>query len=74
MSLNDGDIAELARQAVDEVDPHADIRIVPSDPVDPYRWDTRAWSVSARGRNSYITSGMSTEDALAKLRDDLAQP
>lgn len=72
MSLTDGDIAALARQAVDEVDPYADIQIAPSDPVDPYRWDTRAWSVSALGRNSYITNSMSAEDVLAKLRTDLA--
>jgi len=74
MSLTDGDIAELARQVVDEVDPDADIQISPADPVDPYRWQTRAWLVSALGRNSYIIAEANAEDAAAKLRADLTQP
>jgi hypothetical protein len=71
MTLSDGDIAALARQAVDERDPDLDIRIVPADPVDPYRAGTGAWTVSAGGASSYITATMSAQEALAKLAADL---
>jgi hypothetical protein len=69
VSLSDGDVAALARQAVDRRDPDLDVRIEPADPVDPYRWDTAAWTVSAGG--SYITASMSADEALAKLVADL---
>jgi hypothetical protein len=71
VSLSDGDVAALARQAVDRRDPDLDVRIEPADPVDPYRWDTAAWTVSAGGLSSYITASMSADEALAKLVADL---
>jgi hypothetical protein len=40
--------------------------------VDPYRWGTAAWTVSAGGASSYITAEMTAEEALAKLIADLA--
>ena len=72
MTLSDGDVAALARQAVDQSDRDLDIRIVPADPVDPYRWGAAAWTVSAGGASSYITADMSPDEALAKLIADLA--
>lgn len=72
MTLSDADVAALAREAVDRRDPRLDIRIVPSDPVDPYRWGTPAWTIMAGGRSSYITADMTFNDALAKLIADLA--
>lgn len=72
MTLSDTDIAALAREAVDRRDPDLDIRITPADPVDPYRWGTPAWTVSAGGASSYVTADMTTEQALAKLIADLA--
>jgi hypothetical protein len=45
MSLSDGDVAVLASQAVGLLD--ADVRTViePSDPIDPYRRRSSAWTV-----------------------------
>jgi hypothetical protein len=73
VTLSDGDVAALARQVVDQRDPALDIEIVPADPVDPYRWGTAAWTVSAGGETSYITANMSADEALAKLTEDLNQ-
>jgi len=72
MTLSDGDVAALARQAVDRRDPDLDIEIVPADSVDPYRWGPAAWTVSAGG--GYLTADMSAEEALAKLIADLDRP
>jgi hypothetical protein len=71
MSLTDGDIAALARRVVDQTDPAAEVRIIPADPVDPYRWDGAAWTVSSGGRSSYIRATMSADEVLAKLAADL---
>jgi hypothetical protein len=72
VTLSDGDVAELAREAVDWIDRDLDVRIDPADPVDPYRWGAAAWTVTAGAATSYITADMSADDALAKLIADLA--
>lgn len=72
VTLSDADVAALAREAVDHRSLGMDIRIAPADPVDPYRWGTPAWTVSAGGASSYITADMTVEDALTKLIADLA--
>lgn len=72
MALTDGDVAALARDAADRQGRDLNIRIVPADPLDPYGWGTRAWTVIAGRASSYITADMSPEDALAKLANDLA--
>jgi len=72
MTLSDADVAALAREAVDRRSLDLDIRIVPADPVDPYRWGAPAWTVSAGGVTSYITADMTVEAALAKLIADLS--
>jgi hypothetical protein len=75
MTLSDGDVAGLARQVVDTIDPDLDIRIEPTDPVDPYRWgEARAWTVSVGESSSYLTAALSEEEAVAKLRKDLGAP
>jgi hypothetical protein len=74
MTLSDADVAALAREAVDRRSPELDIRIIPADPVDPYRWGAQAWTVSAGEASSYITADMTRDDALAKLVADLAAP
>jgi hypothetical protein len=71
MALSDADVAALAREAVDRRSVDLDIDIVPSDPVDPYRWGVPACNVSAGGATSYITAEMTAEAALAKLIADL---
>ena len=72
MALTDGDIAALAREAVDRRGQGIAIRIVPADPVDPYRRGAAAWTVLAGGASSYVTADLSYQDALAKLIADLA--
>jgi hypothetical protein len=72
VTLSDSDVAALAREAVDRRSLDMDISIAPADPVDPYRWGTAAWTVSAGGASSYITAEMTAEEALAKLIADLA--
>ncbi len=74
MTLSDADVAALAREAVDQRDLDLDITIVPADPVDPYRWGTQAWTVSAGGASSYVTATMTPEEALTKLIADLGTP
>jgi hypothetical protein len=72
MSLHDGDIAELAREAVDHKDPKLEIHIDPLGQNDPYRLGTEAWTVTAGGSTSYITASMTWRQALEKLIADLA--
>jgi hypothetical protein len=72
MSLHDGDIAELAREAVDHKDPTLEIRIDPLGQNDPYRLGAEAWTVTAAGRTSYVTASMTWSEALDKLTADLA--
>jgi hypothetical protein len=74
VTLSDTDVVALAREAVDGRNPDLDITIVPADPVDPYRWGSPAWTVSAGGATSYITASMSSDAALAKLVADLGTP
>jgi hypothetical protein len=72
VTLTDGDLAALAREAVDRRDPDLQIHIEPADPVDPYRWESAAWMVRAGGASSYIVASMSAQEALEKLVRDLA--
>lgn len=71
MSLHDGDIADLAREAVDRLDPRLEIHIDPVGPDDPYRLGVAAWIVTAGGRKSYVTAAMTWTQALDKLIADL---
>ncbi|PZS36583.1 MAG: hypothetical protein DLM58_01490 [Pseudonocardiales bacterium] len=72
MSLHDADIADLAREAVDQKDPQLEIRIHPLGQNDPYRLGAEAWTVSAGGSTSYITASMTWRQALDKLIAELA--
>ena len=68
MSLSDGDVAALAREAVDRRDPELEIRIEPADPVDPYRWETAAWTVHAGVLEQlHRRRRMTAQEALEKL-------
>ncbi len=71
MSLNDADVADLAREVVDRVDPTLNIRIDPAGRNDPYRFGADAWTVHAAGRSSYLRSTMSRQQALDRLVADL---
>ena len=71
MSLHDGDVADLAREAVDRKNLELKIRIDPLGQDDPYRLGTEAWKVTAGGRTSYIRASMTRQEALDKLVADL---
>ena len=73
VTISGADVAALAREAVDRIDPDLDVRIEPADPVDPYRWETAAWTVHAGSASSYIVASMSEQEALEKLSRDLAR-
>ena len=64
-------MAALARVAVDGIDPELEVRIEPADPVDPYRWETEAWTVHAGKASSYIVASMTEQEAREKLTLDL---
>ena len=72
MSLTDGDVAALAREAVDRRDPRLEVQIDPAGQDDPYRWGVSAWIVRAGGASSYITADMTWREALDKLVEDLS--
>jgi hypothetical protein len=78
MSLTDGDVALLARQAVDLLDPDIEISIEPEDPVDPYRFGHQAWLVQPvldahRRFGARIQSTDSPVAALGLLLEHLAE-
>lgn len=73
MALQDGDVAELAREAVDRKDSTLEIRIDPIGPNDPYRLGPEAWTVHAGGRTSYLTASMTRQEALDTLLADLVR-
>jgi hypothetical protein len=77
MSLTDGDVAALARQAVDLLDPEIAIDLEPADSADPYRWGRHAWLVwplidGTRSFGIYLSSVDTPVDALRRLLDQLA--
>jgi|KBSSwiStaDraftv2_1062776.scaffolds.fasta_scaffold02258_14 hypothetical protein len=78
MSIGEGDVAALARQAVDLLDPSVEVRIEPGAPDDPYRRQVRSWAVwpLVDGHKSFgilLDSGMTGLGALAKLIDVLGE-
>jgi hypothetical protein len=72
VSISDGDVAALARAAVDRIDPDLEVRIEPADPVGPYRWESAAWTVYAGSARSCIVASMTEDEVLQKLTRDLA--
>lgn len=73
VTISDGDVAALARTVVDRIDPDLEIRIEPADPVDPYRWESAAWTVHAGSASSYLVASMTEDEALVKLTADLGR-
>jgi hypothetical protein len=72
VTLSDGDVAALARQAVDLVDPAVAIRIEPASGDDPYRRGRGRWTVwpLVDGHRSFgvsVDSSSAPADALARL-------
>lgn len=71
VTLRDGDVARLARQVVDLVDPTLDIRIDPASVYDPYRAGRQRWRVVVPLAGGEVTVGlagsMSPVDAVEAL-------
>jgi hypothetical protein len=47
------------------------LHIEPADPVDPYRWESAAWTVRVGAASSYIVGSMTADEAFDKLVRDL---
>lgn len=72
MTLSDGDVAQLARQAMNLLDPDIDVRIEPGVSADPYRLTPASWTVRPMFERTptfgiRLRAGMSSADALAAL-------
>jgi hypothetical protein len=76
MSLTDGDVALLARQVVDLLDPNVDIQIDPATDDDPYRWGQHTWQVRVllpeRAFDIRLVATMSAAEAIEALVDGLS--
>jgi hypothetical protein len=46
VTLSDGDVAALARQAADLFEPELTVRVAPAANDDPYRWGAHGWTVT----------------------------
>lgn len=69
MSLTDGAVADLARQAADELGSDVPVRVQPSANDDPYRWGGHGWLVLiGDAAEVWIPAGASPDEALARLR------
>ena len=71
MAIRDGDVALLARQAVDLLDPDLDVRIEPDAMSDPYRLARSGWTVhpllDVRPTfGIHLVAGMTPAEALAR--------
>jgi hypothetical protein len=73
VTLTDGDVAVLARQAVDLFDPEIAINIDPADPVDPYRFGTNSWRVVAGWVSVHVSSADRAADVVAQILDQLSE-
>ena len=73
MSLTDGDVALLARQAVDLLDPESAVHIDPADPVDPYRLGSQSWLVRTPVAGVYVSAADSAAEVLARLIDQMSE-
>ena len=49
VSLSDAQVADLARQAADLIEPNLPVRIAPAANDDPYRWGSHGWTVTVGG-------------------------
>lgn len=72
VTLSDGDVAQLARQAMNLLDPDVDVRIEPGVSADPYRLAPASWTVRPLFERAptfgiRLQAGMSPATALAAL-------
>jgi hypothetical protein len=77
VSLSDGDVAVLARQAVDLLAPDLEIEIAPDADDDPYRRGPTSWVVWPKidGHRSFgiwVESTSTPVEALTRLIDGLS--
>ena len=72
VTLSDGDVAQLARQAMNLLDPDVDVRIEPGVSADPYRLAPASWTVRPLFERAptfgiRLRAGMTPPQALAAL-------
>jgi hypothetical protein len=72
VTLTDGDVAALARQAVDLLDPRISIRIDPDAADDPYRWGRRSWLVETAVFQVYVSEADEASEALARMLEAMS--
>lgn len=77
VTINAGDVAALARQAVDLLAPDIDVMVEPHPGSDPYRWGSSEWIVwplidGTRSFGIWVQSSSTEVDALAHLIDGLS--
>jgi hypothetical protein len=69
MSLSDGAVAALAREAADRIGPDVQVRIQPPGNDDPYRWGGHGWVVTiGDAAEAWIPVEASEDEARARLR------
>jgi hypothetical protein len=78
MTLHDGDVAALARQAVELLAPDIDIAIDPEAGADPYRFGAPSWEIwpLVDGRRSFGVHVLATDapaPVLARLVDAMSE-
>jgi hypothetical protein len=78
MALSAPEVAALARQAVDLLDPDVAIEVEPDSGDDPYRFGASSWMVwplldGDRAFGVYLDSTMTPATALARLVDALSE-
>jgi hypothetical protein len=78
MSLTDPEVAVLARQAVDLLDPGVALDIEPRDQNDPYGFGLDAWTAwplidGHRAFGMGVDSSMTPAEALARMIDVLSE-
>ena len=50
MTLSDPELAQLAQDAADSVEPGLQVHIAPGANDDPYRWGAHGWTVTVEAR------------------------
>jgi hypothetical protein len=78
MTLTTGDIAALARQAVDLVSPDIDLVIEPATTDDPYRFGSGSWVVcplvdGERDFEIWVGGDLNSSGVLSRVLDGLSE-
>jgi hypothetical protein len=70
MTLSDPELAQLAQDAADSVEPGLPVRIAPAANDDPYRWGSHGWTVTVEARHPvriWIPAGASPREVFDEI-------